>query len=273
MNIGLLGCGWVGTHCAPALLAEGFHVFGSTTRSEHVASLENIGVKPCRLTISQNGLQGDDYAALLSSDVLIVTIPFKRSLTNPFMYKDILQTVLEAYDTHGPEQKHIIFTSSTSVYPLVNHEVNECFPIEPETDRQAALLATESLVLNAPNMNATVLRLAGLYGYSRKIGAFLAGKTELPNPQGVVNLVHVDDVVGVILAVIKQKLWGELINVVAPHHPTREQLYTYAAHQMGLTAPTFSTQLAPEFKLVSAAKLTQGLNYVFKHPTLKVPHA
>jgi len=111
----------------------------------------------------------------------------------------------------------------------------------------------------------TVLRFAGLVGAGRKASHFLAGKTNLPNPDHAVNLVHLADCIAIITCIIQKEIWGETYNVVADEHPSRQDLYIHLSTEAGIT-PTFSEQVTRPNKIVSNQKLKQDLGYQFIHP-------
>jgi nucleoside-diphosphate-sugar epimerase len=113
---------------------------------------------------------------------------------------------------------------------------------------------------------ATVLRFGGLVGGTRRIGNFLAGKRDLSEPDRPVNLIHRDDCLGIVLALIEQPAPG-IFNAVCDGHPTRRDLYTYEAKRAGLTPPQFKTaSSAGDGRIVSNEKIKRVLGYTFRHP-------
>ena len=58
-KISILGCGWLGFPLAKALLSKGFSVKGSTTSIEKLAVLENVGIVPFLIALSENEITGD----------------------------------------------------------------------------------------------------------------------------------------------------------------------------------------------------------------------
>jgi nucleoside-diphosphate-sugar epimerase len=119
-------------------------------------------------------------------------------------------------------------------------------------------------LLRAPR--STVLRMAGLVGGSRKPGRFLAGKKDIPNGEAPVNLVHLDDCIGLIQSLIKQEAFGHTLNVVADGHPTRAAFYTAQAEKEGLEPPTFKGNKELAYKIISNEQAKALLAYTFQHP-------
>ena len=162
--------------------------------------------------------------------------------------------------------RYCIFVSSTSVYGNHNKVVTEQSPLEPTTGSGRALVKSEAIFQEMTALQTTVLRMAGLAGDDRKVGRFLAGKKNLSNANAKVNLVHLEDCIGIIETVIKQEAWNEVFNVCADEHPVKKDFYVAQAKAMGLEPPTFSLEETQAYKIVSNEKLKRILGYVFKKP-------
>jgi nucleoside-diphosphate-sugar epimerase len=124
---------------------------------------------------------------------------------------------------HFPENslKRVILTSSTSVYPDGIGEVLEKCSARP-TDHGLIQLEYEEALREIYGAKLTVLRLAGLLGKNRHPGRFLAGKTDVPNPQSPINMVHQGDVVRFIVELVERDISAEVINLCHDNHPTRQ---------------------------------------------------
>ena len=106
--------------------------------------------------------------------------------------------------------------------------------------------------------------MSGLVGGDRKAGRFFAGKRDVPEGNAPVNLVHLDDCIGVVEAQIQQAAWGKLYNVCADDHPRKADYYTAQAIAEGFDPPTFLPDETPRYKVVSNEKVRGELGYVFK---------
>ena len=155
-----------------------------------------------------------------------------------------------------------MFASSTAVYGDNNTVVTEDTPARPETESGKQLLEAEALLANA-KFKTTVLRFGGLTGEDRQPVKYLAGRDNLENPDGPVNLIHQKDCIGIMLAVIEKDCWGEIFNAVAPYHPTREEHYTRQAQAMNLPLPKFNHEKPSVGKTVSSGKVFEVLEYAF----------
>ena len=241
----------MGLPLGAALAVKGHEVRGSKTSPGRLGLLKEAGIEP-HLARLEPEFVGDK--AWLDTDVLVLTLPPERRDDVETFYPAQVQSALEA-----AKAEHVIFTSSTSVYPNLNRVVTEEDAKNPDKRSGRAVLAAEE-VLQHPNV--TILRLAGLYGYGRQPGRRLAGK-EVSGGDAPVNLVHRDDVVSVLIKVIEENIQG-VFNVCADKHPTRKEVYTAQAERLGFEPPRFVEPHKVDYKEVSSEKL-QGLGYEFQH--------
>jgi nucleoside-diphosphate-sugar epimerase len=115
-----------------------------------------------------------------------------------------------------------------------------------------------------PPFDAVVLRLGGLYGPDRDPARSLSGRTGVAGPDAPVNLVHRDDVIGVVQAILAQDVRNGVFNVVADAHPTKRAYYTARAEALGLPPPQLAESPVP-WKKVSSRKVQDVLGYTFRH--------
>lgn len=263
-TISILGCGWLGLPLAAHLVQEGYSVKGSVTQTERFEELSQKGITPYQVEITDTSITGNDLPGFLESEILIINIP-------PFRRDDVLhyhqaQMKLLLEQVIKSPAKHIIFVSSTSVYPDLNQEVTELETAPPSKDSGKALLAVEKMLRTNPHLITTIVRFAGLVGYDRLPGRFLAGKKNVENGDAPINVIHQDDCIALIRGIIQQQAWGEIFNACADMHPTRREFYTLAAAKAGLELPTFAATTDPHFKIINSDKIKQRLNYSFKYP-------
>jgi nucleoside-diphosphate-sugar epimerase len=81
-----------------------------------------------------------------------------------------------------------------------------------------------------------------------------------------VNLIHRDDVIEILKLIIERDLWGQTINIAAPIHPLRKDLYPYLAKKYNYSLPEYLPTDESSFKIISTEKLENLLNYSFKFP-------
>ena len=264
-SISILGCGWLGFPLAQALLKCGAQVKGSTTHAEKLDLLRQAGVAPYLIQCDP-AVSGDELTDFFQTDILVITLPFKRNLDNPRYYQKQIDSIVAAA-VSLPRIRFVIFTSSTSIYPRNASWAAEDVMFLPDNPRSQVLWDIEQNLLNNKKFDATIVRFAGLYGESRPIGCFLAGQKDFPDGDQPVNLIHQEDAVGIIHEIIQQDIRGEIFNACSDGHPTRRELYTQAALKQGLASPTFLPNSSPSPpKIVSNKKLRERLRYRFAHP-------
>ena len=264
-RISILGCGWLGLPLGAALVQKGYEVKGSTTRPEKLEQIREQGIEPYLIQVTDK-VEGPEKESFFDADLLVLNIP-PGGRRNPEVEEEYPQQVKAVMEhIHSGAVEYLLFVSSSSVYWDENREVTEADELGPSTPSARALVVIERYLALLKHPQTTVLRMGGLVGGSRKAGRFLAGKRDVRNGEAPVNLVHLDDCIGVIEAVIEQSAWGQTFNVCADQHPTRAAFYTAQAKKQGFEPPTFraSDQLA--YKIVSNEKLKKALGYTFRHP-------
>jgi len=274
-SIGILGCGWMGRPLGAHLAASGLRVHGSTTTPEKLGQLREDGIDPFQITLSPD-LGGTDPDRFFDTDVLFLNVPPPVRQVPPEDVADYHTRQIESVLTRVEASpiRWVIFASSTGVYPKTAGTVTEADqppgrPAAMDGPRRSTgrvLIDIEGRLMNHPDLDVTILRFAGLYGGDRHPGRFLAGRSGIGRPESPVNLVHQDDCVGVVTAVLEQEARGEVFNVCANGHPSRRELYTTAARALELEPPTFAEETDAEGKVVSNERLRTVLGYTLQHP-------
>lgn len=267
LQLSIIGLGWLGTPLAERLRQIGINVRGSTTTPEKVPLLRQKGIDTYLLQL--NPAPEGDLSALLDVDYLVVNIPPKAGKQGDSFHPE--QMRLLADQVRSSRIRHILYVSSTSVYPELNREVTEADVITPDQSAAPALATAEQTWLSLANERAvTIVRCAGLMGDQRIPGKYVAGRT-IDSGNVPVNYLHQVDAVGLLAAIIEQGLTGEstpgTFNAVAPQHPTREAIYRKSCTDFGYALPTFVEPAEPvPFKVINGDKLTQTTGYIFTYP-------
>ena len=269
--ITILGCGWFGLPLAKSLLSKGYNVKGSTTSATKLKTLKEAEIMPFQIQLNEQEIIGNVSDFLHETDVLIIAIP-------PGLRKEILSSeemtfinkmkILIPYIEKAGIQK-VLFVSSTSVYgdrfPIV--EYTESTQNHPDTESGRQLVLSEKLLQSNIHFKTTVIRFGGLLGEDRHPIKFLAGRTQIENPDGPVNFIQREDCIGIIIKALdfayKDK-WGETFNAVAPQHPTRKNYYQKKAHQFNLPLPNFVEDTKSKGKIISSKKVETILDYSFQ---------
>jgi nucleoside-diphosphate-sugar epimerase len=257
-TISILGCGWLGVPLAKHFLEKGFTVKGSVTSEEKFGLLRDVGISPFRLVLSDTEVILDD-PDFFNCDVLIISIPPRRIVGIEQVFPSQIRRLIPFVMKAGIQK--VIFISSTSVYPDQNQLAREDEILFPDKASGRALVEAENLLREQSGFKTTIVRFGGLIGDDRNPARFLLKSTQ-PIANAPVNLIHQDDCIGIISAIVRQKLWGETLNACCPEHPMKKDFYEKAAIQSGLPVPFISEELAA-FKTIDSSKLIRLLNYQF----------
>ena len=274
-KIAILGCGWLGLPLAESLLSKGYEIKGSTTSESKLDLLKNAGISPFQIQLEAHQIIGNIEEFLKETDVLVIDIPpgLRRevSTSNEMTFVNKVKTLIPFIEKSGIPK--VIFVSSTSVYgdgfPIV--EITEETKPNPDTESGKQLAITETLLQSNPHFKTTVIRFGGLLGDDRHPIKFLAGRTNVENPDAPVNMIEREDCIGIIEKILKYSEtseqhdnWGETFNAVAPQHPTRKAYYHKKAEIFNLPLPTFAEDSESKGKIISSEKVDTILGYSFQ---------
>ncbi|SEA42511.1 SDR family oxidoreductase [Pedobacter hartonius] len=257
-EISILGCGWYGLAMAKKLIENGYTVKGSTTTPEKQIVLKESGIIPYLVNFQQEAESFD--VGFFSCPILIVCIPPKRSSAEQHTFLSKITKIADAASTSKVSQ--LIFISSTSVYGDINGQVDENMVPQPDTDSGKAILSAELLLKDTPGFMTTIIRFGGLIGPNRDPGRFFAGKSDIPNGNAPVNLIHLSDCTGITLSILQNRAFGYTYNACSPQHPGRSAFYTEASVKSGLERPHFKDELL-NWKQVNSITIPKILNYDF----------
>ncbi len=272
-KISILGCGWLGLALAKSLLLKGYEVKGSTTSESKLEVLKNAGILPFQIQLESHQIIGTIEDFLKETDVLIIDIPpglrRETSTSNEMTFVNKIRTLIPFIEKSGI--KKVIFVSSTSVYgdsfPIV--EITEETKPNPDTESGKQLAIVEALLQSNLNFKTTVIRFGGLLGDDRHPIKFLAGRTNVENPDAPVNMIQREDCIGIIEKALDFARddnweWNQTFNAVAPQHPTRKAYYQNKALIFNLPLPTFAEDSESKGKMISSKKVETILGYSFQ---------
>lgn len=261
-KITIAGLGWLGQPFATKLNLLGYTVKGSVTDTEKAKEITKSGIAAYPVVIAEAGVSGMVTTLLADTDVLIIMIPpgLRRNTGANYALK-------MAHFLHKIEQsdlEKVILISSTSVYDDSQGTVTEKDIPQPQTNAGKQLYDVEQIFFNTPAFKTTVVRFGGLFGGSRNPVKFLAGRKGLTNGTAPVNMIHREDCIGILMAIIQQDAFGHIINAVAPSHPSKESYYTQQATKLGLEPPQYSNEETQSYKQVDSVVVSSLLDYSFK---------
>jgi len=255
--ISILGCGWYGLALGKALAQDGEKVKGSTTSEHRFNEIKAAGLAPYLVKLTGLDIIADDD--FFTCDILVVSIP-PRVRSGETDYLDKLKQLVRVI-AHN-KIKHVVYISSTGVYPDCNADMNELTSPQPINQSGITLLQAEELFRNQTAFKTAIIRFGGLVGPGRHPGRFFAGRTDIPNGQAPVNLIHLQDCIGLTQAIIGKQAFDCTFNACSPHHPPKAQFYTQAALHAGLPKPLFVNELL-EWKTISSVNVPNVAGYKF----------
>ena len=255
-TISILGCGWFGLPLAKALLASGFKVKGSTTSEDKLAVLADDGIEPYLIDTEEKTLNKDFF----NCDLLLISIPPKVN-SGQLAYPDKITNIAAA--ARNAAVKQIILISSTGIYQDGSFIVNEDIIPEPNTPVGKELSEAENILREHVSFTTTIIRFAGLFGPDRNLAKHFAGKKDIANGLAPINLIHLDDCIGLTRSIITQGAFGKTYHGVAPSHPTRKEFYTKACETARFEKPSFKEELL-DWKQIESKNVSRFLTYDFK---------
>jgi nucleoside-diphosphate-sugar epimerase len=280
MRVLIVGCGYVGQALGAALVQQGHTVFGLRRSLADAAALTGAGIQP---------LQGDitrveDLAQLPGPfDWVVNTVSSTRGGLMDYrrVYLDGTRNLINWLAGSGLQK--FVYTSSTSVYGQTDGSVvTETSPTQPTSPTSQLLVQAEQLLLEAARHRgfpAVILRVAGIYGPGRGhlFLQYLRGEARLEDGgQRFINMIHRDDVVGVIMAVLHQGQPGEIYNAVDDQPVRQIEFFSWLSAKLGRPMPPPAVGARPPSrkrgltnKQVSNQKLKQTCGYVFRYPTYR----
>ena len=236
-TICVIGCGWLGLPIAAELAERGFNVIGTTTSEERIPEIRCRGIHPRIYRI------GDPNPP--SASIYIINVPPSKT----GHYLESMTRTAEALDP----KSNVLFISTTSVYTGRPDIFPESLVVpgrpEPEDKHRTSkhssipisdLILAEGLFWDVKRKRHSILRCGGLVGPGREAGRFMAGRTNVPDPDGPANTSPLDEVTETVIMMILLGEWGKVVNAVKKDRPTRREYYTKAALDLGLTPPEFA---------------------------------
>ena len=248
----------MGTALGLQLLSDGYEVKGSTTSYEKKDLLNQKGLQPFLVQLSENGIIGEIEGLLKDVDVLVINVPPNLRKQPEGNYVKRMELLSEQIKSSGIS--HVVFVSSTSVYGNIDGDITEDSVPHPVTNSGKQLLASEQLFLENHSFSTAVIRFGGLIGEDRHPVNSLSGK-ELTNGGELINLIHRKDCILMIQTIIENNYWNEIFNGVYPFHPTKAEYYTLEARKRNIPPPIYTESS----RVVSKKKVIFRNFYVKNH--------
>lgn len=231
----IAGCGYVGAKLGSCLVEKGHEVTGLRRTTSAGGELEEHG-------ISFRSVDVTDPAQLirLPSDwewVIYCAAPATHTVeAYQSVYVTGLRRVVEWLGQRAP--RAFVFTSSTSVYSQDDGSwVTEESPAKPESHTSLALVDGEKLLREAASSGfpSRILRVAGIYGPGRhRLKRLTEGAWQITSSGNRwMNMVHRDDLVSAISAVLENGVNDRIYNVSDGTPAQEHEVYAWLREQLG----------------------------------------
>ena len=276
----IIGCGYIGLPLGAELVRQGHEVTGLGRHAEGRTDLPAAGIKAVNADITQPAslrrLAGTfDWVVNCVSSSHGGIEDYRR------VYLEGTRNLIAWLAAHPT--KKFIYTSSTGVYGQDNGSVvKEEHPTEPATETGKVLVETEQLLLAAAREQkfpGAVLRVAGIYGPGRihLLHQFVANQARVEGKgERHLNMIHRDDVIGAIIAALKNARPGEAYNVVDDEPIAQVHFLRWLSETLGKWMPAAATpeEMAQKKrgltnKKVSNRRLKMELGYPLKFPSFR----
>jgi nucleoside-diphosphate-sugar epimerase len=262
----IVGCGYLGLRIAELWRNQGEQVFATTRKPARAEELARLGLQPVVCDV----LDPTTLERLPAADSVIYCVANDRSANVSMrrLYVDGVRHVLDVI----PSSTRFVYISSTSVYGQTGGEkVTEESTTSPiEESGQVVLEAEQTVRRRRPD--AIILRFAGIYGPGRllRAAALLAGEPLAADPDGWLNLIHVEDGARIAVAAEARGEPGTIYNVSDGRRVRRREFFTCLAKSIGAPEPRFAppTRSARENnRRISNARMTSRLGVELLHPS------
>ncbi len=241
----IVGCGHLGLRVAGLWLNQGDTVYALTRSAERAADLQRSGLRPLIGDVTvPSSLEG-----LRAVETVLYAVAYSRR--GPHTRAELtLGGLTNTLQSLPVSVRQVLYVSSTSVYGQTGGEwIDEGSPCHPVAENGRIGLEAERIAQSAcspsgicPQVELQVFRSAGIYGPGRLIGRIAELRQQKPlavNPNGWLNLIHVDDCARTIVAGASRGSAGATY-VVSDGHPLRRRdFYGRLAELVGAPLPKF----------------------------------
>jgi len=291
MRVLIVGCGFVGLPLGVELIRLGHEVFGLRRNAAAETELKAAGIQPLFGDVTRP----ESLARLPREFDWVVNCVAAVGGADDYrqVYLQGTRNLIEWLAPNPP--KKFVYTSSTSVYGQTDgSQVKESSPAEPVAETAKILVETEKLLLAAVaerKFPAVILRVAGIYGPDRGhwFKQFLKNEAHIEGDGSrFLNMIHRDDLIGCIIAALKNGRPGEIYNAADDEPVSQLHFFQWLAQALDKPLPPSepaAVALArsgeprenPDAarkrgvtnKRVSNRKLKMELGHQFKYPNFR----
>jgi nucleoside-diphosphate-sugar epimerase len=279
MRVLIVGCGYVGLPLGVELVRLGHEVYGLRRSASAENELKAVGLQP----LLGNVTRPETLAKLPREFEWVVNCVAASGGADDYrqVYLQGTRNLIEWLAPNPP--KKFVYTSSSSVYGQTDgSQVKESSPTEPLAETAKILVETEKLLLAAvqeKKFPAVILRVAGIYGPDRGhwFRQFLKDEARMEGDGSrFLNMIHRDDLIGCIIAALKNGRPGEIYNAADDEPVNQLHFFQWLAQSLDKPLPPSEPENPDENrkrgvtnKRVLNRKLKMELGYQFKYPNFR----
>jgi nucleoside-diphosphate-sugar epimerase len=284
MNCLIVGCGYVGLPLGAELVRLGHEVSGLRRQASAENELIAAGIRPLIADVTRP----ETLARLPHEfDWVVNCVASGGGGAEDYrrIYLQGTRHLIEWLSATPPQK--FVYASSTSVYGQTDgSQVKETSPTEPLVETAKVLLETEKVLLTAVadrKVPAVILRVAGIYGPARghAFQQFLKNEARMEGDGSrFLNMIHRDDLIGCLIAVLKSGRAGEIYNAVDDEPVTQANFFQWLAEELGKDPPPAAPENPEDDrkrgvtnKRVSNRKLKMELGGQFKYPNFRIGYS
>lgn len=262
----LAGCGKLGIPVGIRLAKLGYHVLGLR---------RSPGQLPAGITTQALDLRRQQPT--LPSETSLIVIALTADTYTAEAYRDTYVTgldhVLAAADRDVAVPPRIVLVSSTAVYGVTDGSwIDEGHEALPRTATGTQLREAERL-LHTRRPDATVLRLAGLYGpgSGHLMTSIRDGTATIPTHDTFTNRIHRDDAARALVHLGTRATNPDPLYLGVDHEPVeRGVLLRFVAEQLGLPEPATTTETTDRGRGKRCRNnRLRASGYTFHYPTYR----
>ncbi len=239
MKIAILGCGYIGRALTVKWKKRPYSLTATVQNPKNQEPLLKLVQKVHLIkSFDEESLQ----SIVQQNEVLVLTL----SADSPNEYEDTFLKAAQALyklaqKNHTP--KFLIYTSRTSIYGEQNGMwVDEGAALKPISEADRILIETEKILLSLQEFNwkVCILRLAEVYGPDCEVSkkTHRLSKEIIDCYQNVyTNMIHLDDIVGIIDFVLTHQITG-VFNLCDDQHPTLKEFLKEIYHALNIPPKT-----------------------------------
>ncbi len=212
MAISILGCGWLGERIGKTFLKKGWTIHTSSRKEIRLKELANFGFQPFQIDIENTGNIPQEF---FDTDYLIIATTNKNSSAHRNLFKIIQNSRI----------RKVFFISSTSVYEKAKNVITVNTPLV-----DSPLVEVEKVYLTSKI--SCILRCGGLIGDNRQPGSFFKKGATIKNPDGIVNLIHYEEIILAVNSLIKNDNKQVIHNLTRESQENRFEYYSRAYREL-----------------------------------------